>query len=293
MLAGDYLFAQSCALLAKLESLEVIKLVSQVVGDFADGEISQRALLFKTDLTLEDYLDKSFYKTASLIAGGSRCAAMLSGCPPSVTEAMYQYGRQLGLAFQIMDDVLDYTQSAEVLGKPPGQDLRSGNITAPAHFALLDPSAGPELRQLIESRFISDDAHERALELIRGSDGIPRCGKGLLGVVGGFFFWGFPSAIYGPHITTTSPIISPLLPLPPPSISTHSTQVSQAHGNDGGGSTAGPRVPAPLPRQTLPARHARIRPPAHFLTLAHVHTDHSWPACSSSLGACCSIEMFT
>lgn len=174
MLAGDYLFAQSCALLAQLESLEVIKLVSQVVGDFADGEISQRALLFKTDLTLEDYLDKSFYKTASLIAGGSRCAAMLSGCPPPVTEAMYQYGRQLGLAFQIMDDVLDYTQSAEVLGKPPGQDLRSGNITAPAHFALLDPSAGPELRQLIESRFVSDDAHERALELIRGSDGISR-----------------------------------------------------------------------------------------------------------------------
>lgn len=136
VLAGDFLFAQSVALLARLENLEVIKRVGQVVGDFADGEISQAELLFKTDLSLADYLDKSFHKTASLIAESCRCAAILSGCSPEITDAMYAYGRHLGLAFQIVDDVLDYTQSEQILGKPPGQDLRSGNITAPAHFAL-------------------------------------------------------------------------------------------------------------------------------------------------------------
>lgn len=96
----------------------MIKLISQVIADFANGEISQAASLFDTDITLEQYLDKSFYKTASLIAASCRSAAVFSDSPVEVKEAMYGYGKHLGLAFQVVDDILDFTQSTEQLGKP-------------------------------------------------------------------------------------------------------------------------------------------------------------------------------
>jgi all-trans-nonaprenyl-diphosphate synthase len=136
VLVGDYLFAQSSWYLANLDNLEVIKLISQVIADFANGEISQAASLFDTEVTLEQYLDKSFYKTASLIAASCRSSAVFSGVSTEVKEAMYAYGKHLGLAFQVVDDILDFTQTAEQLGKPQGQDLASGNLTAPAIFAL-------------------------------------------------------------------------------------------------------------------------------------------------------------
>merc|ERR1712118_459393 len=118
VLAGDFLFAQSSWFLANLENMEVIKLISQVIADFADGEISQASALFNTDLSVQDYLEKSHYKTASLIAASCRSSAVFSGCSDVEKEAMYEYGKRLGLAFQVVDDILDFPQSTEQLGKP-------------------------------------------------------------------------------------------------------------------------------------------------------------------------------
>ncbi|GFR43994.1 hypothetical protein Agub_g5140, partial [Astrephomene gubernaculifera] len=169
VLAGDFLFAQSSWFLANLDNLEVIKLISQVIADFANGEISQAASLFDTDITLEQYLDKSFYKTASLIAASCRSAAVFSNSPEEVKAAMYAYGKHLGLAFQVVDDILDFTQSTEQLGKPQGQDLASGNLTAPAIFAL---GRCPELLDIISSEFVEEGSLERALLLVRQAGGI-------------------------------------------------------------------------------------------------------------------------
>lgn len=99
-------------------TLQVIKLISQVIADFANGEISQIGSLFDTSLTLQKYSDKSYYKTATLIAASCKSAAVFSGVPQEVKEQMFEYGRHLGLAFQVVDDILDFTQSAEQLGKP-------------------------------------------------------------------------------------------------------------------------------------------------------------------------------
>ena len=82
VLVGDFLFAQSSWNLANLENLEVIKLISEVIADFANGEISQASVLFDTDATLENYTTKSFYKTASLIAASCKCSAIFSGLLP-------------------------------------------------------------------------------------------------------------------------------------------------------------------------------------------------------------------
>jgi all-trans-nonaprenyl-diphosphate synthase len=96
-------------------------LLHQVIADFANGEIAQASSLFDCDVTLETYMDKSFYKTASLIAASCRSAAVFSGMEEEVKQDMFNYGKHLGLAFQVVDDILDFTQTEEQLGKPQGQ----------------------------------------------------------------------------------------------------------------------------------------------------------------------------
>jgi all-trans-nonaprenyl-diphosphate synthase len=172
VLSGDYFFAQSSWQLANLDNLEVIKLIAKVIADFADGEISQKDLLFDTNITHEQYLDKSFYKTASLIAASCKSAAVFSGCEDSVKNAMFEYGRHLGLAFQIIDDILDITQTKQQLGKPQGQDLASGNLTSPVLFALQCPQHGAELRELIETEYQAPGGLPRALDLVKLSGGV-------------------------------------------------------------------------------------------------------------------------
>jgi len=171
VLAGDFMFAQSSWFLANLENIEVIKLISQVIKDFASGEIKQASTLFDCDVTLDDYLLKSYYKTASLIAASTRSAAIFSGMDTTICEQMYEYGRNLGLSFQVVDDILDFTQSAEQLGKPAGSDLAKGNLTAPVIFALQDE---PRLREIIDSEFSEPGSLAAAVELVHRSGGIRR-----------------------------------------------------------------------------------------------------------------------
>lgn len=201
VLAGDFLFAQSSWFLANLENIEVIKLISQVIADFANGEISQATSLFNTEVTLEEYTEKSFYKTASLIAASCRSAAALNDSPDHVKVAMFEYGKHLGLAFQVVDDILDFTQSTEQLGKPQGQDLASGNLTAPIIFALavgaadgnenaaslrqvgalaINPQSikdSQELLSLIENEFIEEGSLDRAIRLVTSTGGLAAAQK--------------------------------------------------------------------------------------------------------------------
>lgn len=171
VLAGDFMFAQSSWYLANLENLEVIKLISQVIKDFASGEIKQASSLFDCDLELEEYLIKSYYKTASLIAASTKGAAIFSGVEKYICEKMYEYGRNLGLSFQIVDDILDFTQSAEQLGKPAGSDLAKGNLTAPVIFAL---EKELKLREIIESEFSEPGSLDEAIELVKRCGGIEK-----------------------------------------------------------------------------------------------------------------------
>ncbi len=171
VLAGDFLFAQSSWYLANLDNLEVVKLLSKVITDFAEGEIRQNLTAFDTSFNLEDYLEKSFYKTASLIAGSAKAAGVLSGLPIAQTEQLYNFGKHFGIAFQIVDDILDFTSSAETLGKPVGSDLKQGNLTAPVLFAIAE---NPKLIDLIESELVEAEDLNLALSLVRESSGIQR-----------------------------------------------------------------------------------------------------------------------
>ena len=171
VLAGDFLFAQSSWHLANLDNLTVVKLLSRVIMDLAEGEIQQGLNRFETDLSIDAYLQKSYYKTASLIANSCKSVGVLSEVSEHLTEQLYNYGRDLGLAFQIVDDVLDFTGSTAVLGKPAGSDLKSGNLTAPVLYAMEEV---PYLATLIEREFAEEGDFEEAFALVMGSNGIER-----------------------------------------------------------------------------------------------------------------------
>ncbi|BCL36832.1 solanesyl diphosphate synthase [Nostoc sp. MS1] len=169
ILAGDFLFAQSSWYLANLDNLEVVKLLSEVIMDLATGEIQQGLNRFDASISLETYLNKSYYKTASLIANSSKAAGLLSEVSRETVDHLYGYGRHLGIAFQIVDDILDFTSTTDTLGKPVGSDLISGNLTAPVLYALAEK---PYLEVLIEREFAQEGDLEQALELIQNSQGI-------------------------------------------------------------------------------------------------------------------------
>jgi all-trans-nonaprenyl-diphosphate synthase len=169
ILAGDFLFAQSSWYLANLDNLEVVKLLSEVIMDLATGEIQQGLNRFDAGISIETYLQKSYYKTASLIANSSKAAGLLSEVSRETVEHLYSYGRHFGIAFQIVDDILDFTSTTDTLGKPVGSDLKSGNLTAPVLFALAEK---PSLEVLIDREFAQDGDLEQALALIQDSQGI-------------------------------------------------------------------------------------------------------------------------
>jgi len=171
VLAGDFLFAQASWHLANLDDLEVVKLLSRVIMDLADGEIRQGLFRYDTGQTFATYLEKSYCKTASLIANSCRAAGVLSGLPDGRLDDLYRFGRQLGLAFQVVDDILDFTGSDQQLGKPAASDLASGYLTAPALYAMEEH---PALAGLIEREFSESGDLEQALELVRGSEAIAR-----------------------------------------------------------------------------------------------------------------------
>nr|YP_009510454.1 prenyl transferase [Gracilaria caudata]YP_010196171.1 prenyl transferase [Gracilaria caudata]AXI96127.1 prenyl transferase [Gracilaria caudata]UAD83568.1 prenyl transferase [Gracilaria caudata] len=171
VLAGDFLFAQSSWYLANLNNLEVVKAISKVITDFAEGEVRQSLTCFDADISMDNYIEKSFYKTASLIASSCKAAAILSETSPNIQNQFYLYGKHLGLAFQIVDDILDIIGSQVSLGKPAGSDLKNGNLTAPLIFALQENSA---LYTFIEREFEQNNDIPKTIEIIKNSNGIQK-----------------------------------------------------------------------------------------------------------------------
>nr|YP_009314746.1 Prenyl transferase [Neoizziella asiatica]SCW23201.1 Prenyl transferase [Neoizziella asiatica] len=171
ILAGDFLFAQSSWYLANLDNLSVVKTISKVITDFAEGEVRQGMVQFNSHISMSEYIEKSFYKTASLIAASCQGSAMLSNLNHSLQNKYYIYGKHIGLAFQIIDDMLDIIGSYSSLGKPIGSDLKNGNLTAPVLFTLVESS---HLHYLIESEFENDTDIETAVKIICNGQGLKK-----------------------------------------------------------------------------------------------------------------------
>jgi geranylgeranyl pyrophosphate synthase len=134
VLVGDYLFARSAVLAAETESLRIISLFAKTLMLICSSELREALSIAKPNR--EDYYWRISKKTASLFAAATEGGALLSEAPEEEVQALRSYGYNLGMAFQIMDDILDFTGDEEELGKPIGSDLRQGVITLPVLYFL-------------------------------------------------------------------------------------------------------------------------------------------------------------
>ncbi len=171
VLAGDFLFAQASWHLANLDNVDVVKLLSRVIMDLAEGEIKQNLNRYDSGQTFSKYINKSYCKTASLIANSAKAAGVLSDLSQDKLDGLYEFGKNIGLAFQVVDDILDFTGNDKQLGKPASTDLASGYLTAPVLYALEEDK---NLSVLIDRELVEKDDLDKALEIIMNSNAIKR-----------------------------------------------------------------------------------------------------------------------
>lgn len=154
VLVGDFLLARGLSIAADTGKPRIIKVISEITENMSQGEIHQLHRKGEIDLTETEYLDIIRRKTAVLFEGACRISAILSNASKEMEDALSQYGFNLGMAFQMVDDLLDYTFDTQTLGKTVGADLREGKLTLPVIIAL--QRSGAEDRQEME-RIINDN----------------------------------------------------------------------------------------------------------------------------------------
>ncbi len=160
ILLGDYYFAKTAGLIADVEDSRIDHLFSDTVAMVCEGTIMEMMTAGHVDLTVENYYEKIQRKTACLIAACSKGGAIVSQASPAEIEVLYTYGMNLGIAFQIIDDILDYTEDQSTIGKPAGNDLRQGMITLPLIYALQDTSMNGHQQKI--QRLLNGDVRDEA-----------------------------------------------------------------------------------------------------------------------------------
>lgn len=153
MYTGDYILARALENITTIPDVNAHQELSKTIVQVVVGEIEQIKDKFDWDQNLRDYLRRIRRKTALLIATSCKLGAIVSGLSVKEQEKLYQYGYYIGMSYQIIDDILDFTSSAAELGKPAGNDLLQGNITLPVLFAMQDPS----YKQTLKETFASPD----------------------------------------------------------------------------------------------------------------------------------------
>src|SRR5579871_920258 len=143
ILLGDYYFAKTAGLIADINDNRIDHLFSDTVATVCEGTIMEIMTAGRVDLTVESYYEKIRHKTACLMAACCKGGAIVSEAPQEEVHLLHDYGMNLGVAFQIIDDILDYTEDQTTIGKPAGNDLRQGMVTLPLIYALREqPSNG-------------------------------------------------------------------------------------------------------------------------------------------------------
>jgi len=170
VLTGDFLYSRAFQMMVELDSFHVMRTLADATNRIAEGEVMQLMYSHDPDLAESDYLEVVDRKTASLFSAGCRLAAGLAGCDNAQQQAMADYGRHLGVAFQVIDDALDYGRGDDGYGKNLGDDLAEGKATLPLICALarLEPADAAPIR-----RAIQDGDHselERIVTAIESTD---------------------------------------------------------------------------------------------------------------------------
>jgi len=179
VLVGDYLFARSAVLSTMGGVLRATRIFAESLVTISQGEIEQKFSTHHMTASIEQYYQRIYSKTAVLFAAAGEIGAVLSEAPEDDVQHLRHYARQLGMAFQIVDDILDIHSTIEQLGKPVGGDLRQGTITLPTMFYMesADPTSREEIRQVIEGTDRNNGLVEAAIRKINESDALDRANE--------------------------------------------------------------------------------------------------------------------
>ncbi len=174
VLLGDYLFAKAGELTASTENLRVIKGLSQTLMIISSGEIAQAKDAFNLGQTRQQYVRRISSKTASLFSLATEAGAVLSQSPEELIQILKEYGYNLGIAFQVVDDILDFTGTEEEMGKPVGSDLTQGTITLPAMLLLERYPEDNPVKRLFQNGDREENIRQ-VIEQVRNSSIIQEC----------------------------------------------------------------------------------------------------------------------
>jgi geranylgeranyl pyrophosphate synthase len=172
---GDFHFAKAYELAARTDSPEVVAILARAVMSICAGEVRQQAIRFQYSTSVDEYMRRIEAKTATLLAACCDIGALLAGLKDAERDALRAYGRLLGLAFQIADDVLDYTGSEDEIGKPIGHDIAEGFATLPLMLAMEEPSVSNGLEPVLrEGMQVTAEDAEDVVKMVRTSRGLQR-----------------------------------------------------------------------------------------------------------------------
>ncbi|MFW6074311.1 MAG: polyprenyl synthetase family protein [Chloroflexota bacterium] len=177
ILLGDYLFAQSAILATETMNPRVVRVFAETLGHICNGQLREIFNGHNLDQSREEYELRIFGKTASLFAAATEMGAILGGAGEDEVEQMRLFGSDVGMAFQIVDDVLDFRSTPDQTGKPVGADLRQGTVTLPTMLFLEQADGHPSatlVRRIVDGDRVSDEDVQSATAVISKSDAIDR-----------------------------------------------------------------------------------------------------------------------
>ena len=177
VLVGDFLFSRAFELMVEDGSLEVLRILSHASAVITEGEVLQLSIQNKLDTTLDQYLQVIGAKTAALFAAACEIGPVIAGQSPDMQKALRDYGYNLGMAFQIADDILDYSADQETLGKTVGDDFREGKMTLPVICALQHGGLPAQnfFARTFSERNIRDGDFYIAQEILRNNNILTEC----------------------------------------------------------------------------------------------------------------------
>ena len=176
VLAGDWLYMQAFQIALRERNFHILDVLIGLTQDMVEGELLQLERLGKVDISEADYMELVDRKTASLFSVCARLGTVVGGGDEVTENRMVEFGWNLGIAFQLVDDVLDFTSREKILGKPVGNDLREGKVTLPLIYSL--KSASPDEREMIES-VLADGNYDQVpfvnvLQMLHRHSGVER-----------------------------------------------------------------------------------------------------------------------
>ena len=174
VLVGDFLLARGLSIAAKARKIKIIEIIAGITENMSQGEIHQLLKKESFDLTENEYMEIIRRKTAVLIQGACHVGALLADAPSDREAALAEYGHHIGIAFQMADDLLDYTSDTNILGKAVGTDLREGKLTLPVIHAIEnapDPKR-VEMKKIIQNKNFSSEEFQYIIEMLNRYGGI-------------------------------------------------------------------------------------------------------------------------